>query len=368
MNTDPDPQDELARLAAGFGAVLDRRRRSGHRHLPQLGSASLAAPEVPEAKVAVAAPPQRSQSGPQTPVSAYIPKKGEAAPPGGETGRKVDRFAAPARIADPERGAERPSGQPSPPAGAPSPAAERAPRPAAAAAKSPAAPAAHASADATRRAELVRGLAEPQSKQFIERLDRVATAARSARDLGELREGVAACRACRLCEGRTQTVFADGSASARVMFIGEGPGAEEDRTGLPFVGAAGQLLTSIIERGMRLERENDVYIANVVKCRPPENRDPTPHEKAICSAWLERQIELVDPELIIPLGGHAANQVLSTNQTIGRLRGRVHRVGDRKVVATYHPAWVLHQPAEAQPAAKHKIWSDIQLAMSELGL
>ncbi|MCA8978398.1 MAG: uracil-DNA glycosylase, partial [Planctomycetes bacterium] len=155
---------------------------------------------------------------------------------------------------------------------------------------------------------------------------------------------------------------------ARVMFVGEGPGAEEDRTGVPFVGAAGQLLSGIIEKGMQLSRANDVYIANVVKCRPPENRDPTPQEKAICSAWLDRQIELVDPAVIVPLGSHAAGRLLRSAAGIGRLRGRVHQLDGRKLVPTYHPAYVLRQSGPELAAVKAKVWDDIRLAMAELGL
>lgn len=181
-------------------------------------------------------------------------------------------------------------------------------------------------------------------------------------DLATLRDAVAGCRACGLCEGRTQTVFADGDGPARVMFIGEAPGFYEDRQGVPFVGKAGQLLTDIVQKGMGLERSR-VYIANVLKCRPPENRDPSPEEKRLCTPWLDRQIELVDPEVLIPLGRHAANHVLGQDSPMGRLRGRVHDLGGRKVIPTYHPAYLLRNPA-----AKKECWADIQLAMAALGL
>jgi uracil-DNA glycosylase len=351
MTDERHPAEELARLAAGLGAVLDRRRRSGHRHLPRPGASGLELPPAP-----AGAPP-----------TATHPNPGEAAPPGGETAPAAPR-SAPASEISAERGAE--ERRSASPAASARPAAQRPadPSPPPAAAPIRAESAGPSPTDSDRRAALTKGLSPRAAELFLAKLDQVADAARSARDLGELAEGVAGCTACRLCEGRTQTVFADGAATARVMFIGEGPGAEEDRTGVPFVGAAGQLLTGIIEKGMRLSRENDVYIANVVKCRPPENRDPTPHEKAICSAWLDRQIELVDPELIIPLGGHAAKQVLGQDLSIGKLRNRVHEVGGRKCVPTYHPAWVLHQGESAQPAAKQKIWADIQLAMAQLGI
>lgn len=181
-------------------------------------------------------------------------------------------------------------------------------------------------------------------------------------DLPALAAAVAACRACGLCETRTQTVFSDGTGRARVMFIGEAPGQHEDEQGVPFVGRAGQLLSDIITKGMGLRRE-DVYIANVLKCRPPENRDPEPGEKERCTPFLDRQIELVDPQVLITLGLHASQHVLGTKDSMGRLRGRVHQRGGRKVVATYHPAFLLRSPH-----MKKDCWADIQLAMRELGL
>ena len=180
--------------------------------------------------------------------------------------------------------------------------------------------------------------------------------------LGELRQLVQACQACGLERTRTQTVFADGREGARVMFVGEAPGEQEDLSGVPFVGAAGQLLTDIIQKGMGLAR-SEVYIANILKCRPPGNRDPAPEEKGLCTPYLDRQIELLDPELVIALGTHAAQHLLRSELTIGRLRGKVHTYGRRKLVATYHPAYLLRTPS-----AKKDCWQDIQLAMRELGL
>lgn len=184
----------------------------------------------------------------------------------------------------------------------------------------------------------------------------------AAADLQSLRAGVAACTSCGLCATRTQTVFADGDGRARVMFVGEAPGADEDASGVPFVGRAGKLLSDIIEKGMGLPR-TQVYIANVLKCRPPENRDPTPAEKRVCTPWLDRQIELVNPQVLIPLGRHAANHVLGTDLPMGRLRGQVHELGGRKVVPTFHPAFLLRSPG-----MKKECWADIQLAMEILGL
>ncbi len=188
------------------------------------------------------------------------------------------------------------------------------------------------------------------------------TRAAACTSLGELRALVAGCVACGLCRTRTQTVFSDGREHARVMFIGEAPGESEDRQGVPFVGAAGQLLTDIIQKGMGLAR-HEVYIANVLKCRPPGNRDPLPEETALCTPYLDRQIELVNPELIFALGLHAAHHLLRTPLSMGRLRGKVHAWKGRKVVATYHPAYLLRTPS-----AKKDCWQDVQLGMRELGL
>lgn len=190
-----------------------------------------------------------------------------------------------------------------------------------------------------------------------------AAVAAAAPDLAALEAAVATCRACGLCETRNRTVFADGRPSARVMFVGEAPGAEEDRQGTPFVGRAGQLLSDIITKGMGLRRPEDVYVSNLLKCRPPDNRDPEPGEKERCTPFLRRQIELVDPEVIVPLGRHAAQHLLASDAPMGRLRGRVHRLDGRAVVPTYHPAYLLRSP-NMKPAA----WADIQLAMAELGL
>ena len=179
-------------------------------------------------------------------------------------------------------------------------------------------------------------------------------------DLDALRQAVAGCTACELCQTRKQTVFADGDGSAGVMFVGEAPGADEDDQGVPFVGRAGQLLTDIVVKGMKLDRR-DVYIANVLKCRPPGNRDPRPGEKDLCTPWLERQIELVAPRVIVTLGRHASMHLLKTEASMGRMRGRVHSVGGRQVVPTYHPAFLLRSPH-----MKRDCWQDIQQAMELL--
>jgi DNA polymerase len=242
------------------------------------------------------------------------------------------------------------------------------------AAEAPQMPQAPLSAAPSRRSE--KGWVIPRAPAAVERAT-APNAARSAaealakdvreqsrasKDLDELRRGVAACTACGLCRTRTQTVFGDGTGKARLMFVGEAPGAEEDARGVPFVGRAGALLTDIITKGMGLARE-DVYIANVLKCRPPDNRDPSETEKLTCTPWLDRQIELVDPEVIVPLGRHAANHVLGTDLPMGRLRGQVFERNGRKVVPTFHPAYLLRSPS-----MKKECWKDIQLAMELLGL
>jgi uracil-DNA glycosylase family 4 len=245
------------------------------------------------------------------------------------------------------------------PQSAPRPAAAPA-RPAAARSTAPAAPAPAArstSVPARANSPLAPALLAAEGEAQAVRARAAACA-----DLAALRAGVAACTACGLCATRTQTVFSDGAQDARVMFVGEAPGADEDATGVPFVGRAGKLLSDIVEKGMGLSRAQ-VYIANVLKCRPPENRDPSPAEKLTCTPWLDRQIELVDPQVIIPLGRHAANHVLGTDLPMGRLRGRVHELGKRHVVPTYHPAYLLRSPS-----MKKDCWADIQLAMGLLGL
>lgn len=179
-------------------------------------------------------------------------------------------------------------------------------------------------------------------------------------DLAALAKEVAACTKCALCESRTQTVFSDGSPTADLMFVGEAPGYNEDQQGVPFVGRAGQLLTDIIEKGMKLRRQ-DVYICNVLKCRPPENRDPTPEEKRMCMPYLMRQIELVQPKVICALGGHAATTLLDTTESTGRLRGKWHFLAGVPVRVTYHPAYLLRSPGE-----KRKTWEDVQAVMKVL--
>ena len=183
-----------------------------------------------------------------------------------------------------------------------------------------------------------------------------------AADLAGLRAAMGDCRLCRLCERRTQIVFGVGNPNARVVFVGEGPGHDEDVKGEPFVGRAGQLLTDIIEKGMRLRR-SDVYICNVVKCRPPENRNPEPDEVAACAPFLTRQIELVGPEVLVTLGKFAAQALLQTKTPITRLRGTWQEYRGTPVMPTFHPAYLLRNPAD-----KKLVWQDIKQVMARLGL
>ena len=155
-----------------------------------------------------------------------------------------------------------------------------------------------------------------------------------------LRSEALDCTACRLCETRTQVVFGMGDPQADLMFVGEGPGAEEDRQGLPFVGRSGKLLDRLMEEEMGLSRES-AYIANVVKCRPPENRDPLPDEIAACRPFLERQLELIDPAVVVTLGNFASKLLLDTSTGITKIRGRAYAWGGRVLVPTLHPAAVL---------------------------
>jgi DNA polymerase len=159
-----------------------------------------------------------------------------------------------------------------------------------------------------------------------------------------------------LHESRTQTVFGVGNQNADWLIIGEAPGAEEDRRGEPFVGRAGKLLDEML-RAAGQSREQ-VFIANVLKCRPPNNRDPAADEAAACRSYLERQIELLKPKIILAVGRIAAQQLLHTDTPVGRLRGRVHHLGDIPLVVTYHPAYLLRSPTQ-----KRKSWQDLCLAM-----
>jgi uracil-DNA glycosylase len=170
---------------------------------------------------------------------------------------------------------------------------------------------------------------------------------------------VAECRRCRLCEGRNRAVFGDGDLRARLMFVGEGPGAEEDRTGLPFVGRAGELLTRIIQ-AIGMERAQ-VYIANIVKCRPPGNREPQPDEVAACRGYLEAQIDAIRPRVLVALGRVAAQTLLGNDTPIGKMRGQWFEVRGVPVMVTYHPAALLRNPTLKRPT-----WEDMQQVRDRL--
>jgi DNA polymerase len=177
----------------------------------------------------------------------------------------------------------------------------------------------------------------------------------------KIREDIGDCTRCKLHKGRHKIVFGDGNPKAELVFIGEGPGADEDMQGLPFVGRAGKLLTQMIE-AMGLQRK-DVYICNVVKCRPPENRAPEPDEVTTCSPYLLRQIDVIQPKVIVCLGAVAAKTLLETTRGISQFRGEWLQWRGRKLMATYHPAYLLRNPN-----AKGEVWKDLQKVMAELDL
>lgn len=179
--------------------------------------------------------------------------------------------------------------------------------------------------------------------------------------LPKIREDLGDCTRCKLHKGRHKLVFGDGSATAQLVFVGEGPGADEDAQGLPFVGRAGKLLTQMIE-AMGLQRK-DVYICNVVKCRPPQNRAPEPDEVETCSPYLFRQIDVINPKVVVCLGAVAAKTLLETTRGISHFRGEWQEWRGRKLMATYHPAYLLRNPP-----AKADVWKDLQKVMAELGL
>jgi len=180
--------------------------------------------------------------------------------------------------------------------------------------------------------------------------------------LSVIRGEVAACRACaHLAAARTNTVFGVGDPAARLCFIGEAPGADEDASGIPFVGRAGQLLTKIIE-ACTLSRD-EVYILNVLKCRPPGNRTPSPEEVDHCRAHFERQLEIIAPEFICCLGTTAAQALLRTAEPIGKLRRRWFAAGSAQVICTYHPSYLLRNPA-----AKKDVWEDMKMLMERMGV
>ena len=206
---------------------------------------------------------------------------------------------------------------------------------------------------------LDRPLAQPVASEEISQMTGKVDAAAA---LSIIEQEVRQCEQCvELVAGRTQTVFGDGSPQARLCFLGEAPGRDEDAQGIPFVGRAGKLLNDIIH-ACTLQRE-DVYILNVIKCRPPENRNPAPTEAENCRGFLQRQLGVIKPEYICCLGTVAAQNLLDTKETIGRLRGKFHDYQGIKVLATYHPAYLLRNPS-----AKRQVWDDMKILMQDMGI
>jgi len=210
--------------------------------------------------------------------------------------------------------------------------------------------------------------ASPASRPPAPVAEILVAAPRPARDitaveaaLTAIRDDIGDCKRCRLCEGRTKIVFGQGSAGAELMFVGEAPGADEDASGLAFVGRAGQLLTDMVEKGMKMSRA-DVFIANVIKCRPPGNRPPENDEVATCQPFLEAQIKAIQPRAIVALGATAGKFMAKSGDPISRLRGRFSSWDGIPVMPTYHPAYLLRNPA-----AKKEVWADLKLVMDVLG-
>ncbi len=177
--------------------------------------------------------------------------------------------------------------------------------------------------------------------------------------LDELREKVLECTACPLHKTRTKVVFGDGNTNAQLMFVGEAPGRDEDLQGEPFVGKAGQLLTKIIE-AIDLQRK-DVYIGNIIKCRPPENRDPALEEIQACRGFIEKQIDIINPKVIVTLGAHASRSLLEMDLPISKLRGRFRDYKNIPLMPTFHPAYLLRNPA-----GKREVWADMQKVRDRL--
>lgn len=208
--------------------------------------------------------------------------------------------------------------------------------------------------DLERRPSVANSSSEQQTSEVA-----IAVKDVSQLDWEALRQSVTECRQCSLADYRGQTVFGDGDTSANWMVIGEAPGADEDRQGQPFVGRAGQLLNNML-RAIDLPRQS-VYIANILKCRPPNNRDPRPEEATQCMGYLHRQIALVKPSIILVVGRIAAQNLLQSKETLGRLRNKTHYLAGTEipVIVTYHPAYLLRQPLE-----KRKAWEDLKRARS----
>jgi len=209
----------------------------------------------------------------------------------------------------------------------------------------------------------------PQNDARPEPGRRDAAVAEKAKELEKIAEEVSRCCCCDLGTTRTNAVPGEGNPNARIMFVGEAPGADEDAQGRPFVGRAGQLLDRVIA-ACGLKR-SDVFIGNILKCRPPENRDPRPEEIISCFPYLQRQIEIIEPQIIVALGGHAARTLLNTNKPIGELRGQFHEYyaglgrPPIKTMVTYHTAYLLRNYS---PENRMRVWEDMKKVLAELGL
>jgi DNA polymerase len=205
-------------------------------------------------------------------------------------------------------------------------------------------------------------LAKVLSSPPIASANTVGTTSSGPLSLASIREEIGDCRRCKLNRGRKNIVFGEGDPKAKLVFVGEGPGFEEDQQGRPFVGAAGQLLTDIIVKGMKIQRE-DVYICNIVKCRPPENRNPEPDEVEACIGFVKKQIQSIKPKVIVTLGNVPTQNLLGTKQGITRMRGTWQEYNGIPVMPTFHPSYLLRSPGE-----KKKVWEDVQLVMAKLGM
>ncbi len=214
---------------------------------------------------------------------------------------------------------------------------------------------------ARRERPAVPPLAGSETSEAVPRPAPIATGLPAFPSLAAATAAVAACRECGLAATRTQTVFADGTGTSRLVFVGEAPGADEDAQGIPFVGRAGQLLTKMIEAGMGLTRD-EVYICNVLKCRPPGNRNPEPDEIRSCRKYLEAQLDLIRPAWIVALGKFAGQFLLGTAEPITRFRGKWGSYRGIPVMPTYHPSFLLRQPEK-----KKEVWEDLKLVLERMG-
>ena len=210
------------------------------------------------------------------------------------------------------------------------------------------------------------GVIQPVIPKYCNSEKNVFSEAEAADSFEQLKSSVSGCVRCRLWKSRTNVVFGEGNPSARLMFIGEGPGKDEDEQGRPFVGESGKLLTRIIEKGMGLKRE-DVYICNVIKCRPPANRDPKNEEVASCMEYLIKQIELVSPEMICILGSVAGRALMGRDFKITSERGQWLSFRGIPAIATFHPSYILRNP-DQERQNKAKVWEDIKIIMKHLNI